>query len=306
MLDWPVRFAMMARMRKTLGPLAAIIAVTALAARAAAQSYSVEGANRYVAARDWNDLLRYAEEWTRSEPSNAIAWYYLGNTYGFGLKRNADAARAFQRCVALRPDWASAYNALGVVSVLNRQYAQGASAFERAVQLSPQSPVYWNNLAAAYSDLGQFDREREVLAHGVEASGRFATAHNWYVFGNAYHRLHEERRAVEAYSRALAMNPNLAEAYNNRGAAYQLLGNYSAAVADYQRAAQLGDNLSGGNLRTLKQATSGGGGMSAGSAASAAIQLNNGIRDQQVITYMSNHPGVTHHDAYEAVGQGEL
>jgi tetratricopeptide (TPR) repeat protein len=297
---------MMARMRKALVLLSAMIAIAALTTQVAAQSFSAEGANRYVAAQDWNGLLRYSEEWTRAEPGNAIAWYYLGNTYGFGLKRNADAARAFQRCVALRPDWAAAYHALGVVSVLDHQYAQGASAFERAVQLSPQSPVYWNNLAAAYSDLGQFDREREVLARGVEASGRFASAHNWYVFGNAYHRLHEERQAIEAYNRALAMNPNLAEAYNNRGAAEQLLGNYTAAAADYQRAARLGDNLGQGNLQTLRRASSGGGGSSAGSSASAALQLNEGIRQQQTITYMSNHPGVTHNDAYEAVGQGAM
>jgi len=280
--------------------------VAALPIEAHAQAFSPEGANRYVAAKDWNGLLRYSRTWTAAEPGNATAWFYLGNTYGVGLKDYPDATRAFERCVALSPQWAQAFDALGSAYVQNGEYARGAAAFERALQLSPRSPNYWNNLAAAYSDQNRFDLELEVLNRGVQISGPYADAHNWYVFGNAYHRMRKEREAIYAYDRAIALNRNFAEAYNNRGSAEQLLNNYDAAISDYRRAAALGDGLGSQNAITLQQGLADGGGGSTPNSTNAAISLNNGILQQRAIDYMQNHPGVTHDDAVQSVNRGGM
>lgn len=146
----------------------------------------------------------------------------------------------------------------------------------------------------------------EVLNRGVQISGPYADAHNWYVFGNAYHRMRKEREAIYAYDRAIALNRNFAEAYNNRGSAEQLLNNYDAAISDYRRAAALGDGLGSQNAITLQQGLADGGGGSTPNSTNAAISLNNGILQQRAIDYMQNHPGVTHDDAVQSVNRGGM
>ena len=44
------------------------------------------------------------------------------------------------------------------------------------------------------------------------------------------------QQAISAYSRAIEMNPNYAEAYNNRGNAYGQIKNFQQAIQDYQNA----------------------------------------------------------------------
>ena len=279
-----------------------IVVVLALSVTAPAHAFSPQEANRYVAAKDWNGLLRYDRAWIAAEPANPTAWFYLGNTYGVGLNDYANASRAFERCVELNPQWQQAYNALGSTYAQSHQWAKSAAAYERAVKLSPQTANYWTNLAAAYSHMGRFDFELDALNRAEAAAGPYANARNWFAFGNAYDRLDREPQAVEAYNRAIAESPNFAEAYNNRGAAQQKLGRYGAALADYRRAAQLGDGLGSQNAVALQRASSGGG--SFPNSTNAAINLANGIHEQQVTRYMTDHPGATHQDASEAVNSG--
>jgi tetratricopeptide (TPR) repeat protein len=44
------------------------------------------------------------------------------------------------------------------------------------------------------------------------------------------------KKALEHFSKALALQPAYAEALNNRGAAYLQMGRYQEAIGDYDRA----------------------------------------------------------------------
>jgi tetratricopeptide (TPR) repeat protein len=46
-------------------------------------------------------------------------------------------------------------------------------------------------------------------------------------------------RKIEDYDNALRLNPNIADAYNNRGVAKKHLGRFTEAIADYDKAIQL-------------------------------------------------------------------
>lgn len=49
-------------------------------------------------------------------------------------------------------------------------------------------------------------------------------------------------RAITEFTQALALNPNLAEAYRDRGVAYAGKYDYDRAIADYDRALALNPN----------------------------------------------------------------
>ena len=61
-------------------------------------------------------------------------------------------------------------------------------------------------------------------------------------------------KAIEDYNRAIALDPNYASAYFNRGLAYEMLGNKSMAISDYRKACDLGFEDGCENLqRVLRQ-----------------------------------------------------
>jgi Tfp pilus assembly protein PilF len=68
------------------------------------------------------------------------------------------------------------------------------------------------------------------------------TDNNWLAYngrGAAYYVLGNYRQAIEDYGRAIEIRPGYAEAYFNRGVAYNNLGNYGHAIDDYGRAIEI-------------------------------------------------------------------
>ncbi len=57
--------------------------------------------------------------------------------------------------------------------------------------------------------------------------------------GNRHYHAGEYEDAIAEYTQAIALDPKLAEAYNNRGLAYADLGKYAEAIADYYQAISL-------------------------------------------------------------------
>ena len=61
--------------------------------------------------------------------------------------------------------------------------------------------------------------------------------------GCAYDNLGQNERAIQDYDKAIELNPNGAKAYNNRGLAYAKLGQYERAIQDFDKAIELNPNL---------------------------------------------------------------
>jgi tetratricopeptide (TPR) repeat protein len=83
-----------------------------------------------------------------------------------------------------------------------------------------------------------------VLAHlclsifPASAAGGDAvlSAQEWFDRGCFMGEIGNYRKAVEAFSRVIELNPDFAHAYNNRGVAHSELGNYRLAIQDCNRA----------------------------------------------------------------------
>lgn len=61
--------------------------------------------------------------------------------------------------------------------------------------------------------------------------------------GNVYDKLGNYKKAVGNYNSAVKLNPLYTEAYLNRGFAHNNLGEINKAIADIKKAAKLGDDL---------------------------------------------------------------
>jgi tetratricopeptide (TPR) repeat protein len=273
--------------------LAAIATATCvLWASAAAQSgYSIQRVAAYVGAHDANGALAYAQAWAKAEPGNADAWSGVGIAYGSGLHQPADAVAAFQKALAIRPDYSECLNAMGVEYLNLNKYPPAEQAFKHAAETAKIKSNYWNNLAVAYTMENKRDEALAAIDQNARLAGPTAAAGDWYVIGNGYYQMMEYPKAVDAFGRALRMNPRMAMAWNNLGTAEQRLGNAAEALRDYKQAGALGDSLGNQNYASLQAAIA-----AAQAEAQRANQPMNGIDRAAAISNARYNYDHTWHD----------
>jgi tetratricopeptide (TPR) repeat protein len=260
----------------------AILASSSISANG--QSYSVAGALKYQNGKDWQGLLRYANAWTKAEPNSVDAWAFVGNAYTLGLNQPEKGIDPLKRCVAIQPNSAPAWHALGVTYIMAKQYGPAVDAIKHAIQINPNQPTYYNNLAVAYSDGGAFKSALATLDQEKPLAARLNKSNVWYVLGNGYVKLGALDSAIPAYRQVLQSTPNFAQGWTNLGAALQFNGDDAGAKSAYQRGKALGDPLAGQNLARLQ----------------AAEQ-----QAQARVTYHAGSPNVSHmYDYYHGVDAG--
>ena len=61
-------------------------------------------------------------------------------------------------------------------------------------------------------------------------------AEDFLLQGNEKYKKRDYQAAIQAFSQAIVLNPNYAQAYNNRGIARRTLGDSQGAIADFNQA----------------------------------------------------------------------
>jgi tetratricopeptide (TPR) repeat protein len=138
----------------------------------AQSGYTAEHVQTLLTSADTGSTVRYALSRTQTEPSSGGAWGSLGIVYAVGLHRPEKAIPAFKYALAINPYSPQNYNALGEAYLAQRKFRVAAEAFEQASDLAPAKSIYWDNLAVAYTALGQTDRALSALKENERCSCR--------------------------------------------------------------------------------------------------------------------------------------
>jgi tetratricopeptide (TPR) repeat protein len=176
----------------------------------------------------------------------------MGQTYGYGLNQPGQAVTAFRHALSMRQQWPEAWHALAFTSIQAKQYDEAIKAVRQAIAQDSNRPNYWNTMAVAYSYQKDWTSMLQTLRQEQQHMGQ-ATSYDWYNLGNGFSNGGSEQEAIAAYNQSLRMNANFGDAWNNLAVAEQMVGNDAAAMADYERGAQLGDGLSPANYSRLQQ-----------------------------------------------------
>jgi tetratricopeptide (TPR) repeat protein len=93
--------------------------------------------------------------------------------------------------------------------------------------------------------VGSLGLQSQIGAHDIQTSLQKASAQvaqSHLERGEALSATRDYPAAIAAYSTAIQLKPDFAEAYNDRGFAYYLSGNAERAIADFTRAIELRPN----------------------------------------------------------------
>jgi len=125
----------------------------------------------------------------------------------------------------------------GTVYFLNQDFMNAAIAWKKSAAIAPLDPKLRFSLAMAYIRMGHADWARAELQSLAALDGKAALYPYW--LGRLDYDGHEYIRAIADFQQAIALDPQMARAYDNLGLCYYYQNQNELAVANYEKAIAL-------------------------------------------------------------------
>ncbi|PIE19610.1 MAG: hypothetical protein CSA65_01705 [Proteobacteria bacterium] len=169
-------------------------------------------------------------------PNYAEAYNGLGLVY-YHRGQRWRAMKTFRRALLLDGELAEAHNNLGVVLLERGDYRDAAACFQAALAIDPGYANARFNLALGLLQTGKLIAAEKELLKTLASAPQMASAHA--ELGCLY--VHKSRRAAadRALRQALALSPKLAAVHRCRGRLQRQAGDLVGAEASLRRARQL-------------------------------------------------------------------
>jgi tetratricopeptide (TPR) repeat protein len=148
-----------------------------------------------------------------------------------------DALAHYRRAIAIRPDYAPAYNNLASTLRAKGRLDEAVAGFGRALELRPDYPEAHYNLGNALLESGRPNDAATHFQVAMQSMPVAADVHN--NLGIALAARGQLAAAVEHFRQTLAIEPDSVKAHRNLGDALMTLGARQEALDHLERAAQL-------------------------------------------------------------------
>lgn len=139
----------------------------------------------------------------------------LGAEY-FRLKRYEVALEEFNTAIERSPNYALAYNGLGLVYAALGEQARAEEAFKRSIQLQPGNSESHNNYGRFLCDQGKYEASQKEFLQAVKNPLYKTPQVAWYNAGVCALRAQQKPQAEQFFAQALQVDPQ------SHASAYQL------------------------------------------------------------------------------------
>ena len=202
-------------------------------------------------AADLRKAIEYFNQAISKDPGYALAYAGLADSYVilsvFGAASPQDsvpqARVAAKRALELDDTLAEAHASSGrILGPFDFEFDRSITEFERAIQLNPNYAMAhhwlsWGPLTA----LAQFDRAIAEGKRAVELDP-LSLINNADLGGNVYFNSRRYDEAIAQLRKTMEIDPRFYIAHYYLGQAFQLKGQLTEAIAEYQKAVELDDD----------------------------------------------------------------
>ena len=122
-----------------------------------------------------------------------------------------EAIEAYNKALAIKPDYADAYNNMGVTLQDQGKLEEAIEAYNKALAIKPDYAEAYNNMGVTLKEQGKLEEAIEAYNKALAIKPDYADAYN--NMGVALQDQGKLEEAIEAYNKALAIKPDYAEAY---------------------------------------------------------------------------------------------
>jgi len=170
----------------------------------------------------------------RQQPDHAEVLHLLGTLAG--QQGDHTGAVAFiRRAIDIQPSAQMHYH-LGVTLQTQKQLDAAIDSYQRAVALKPDYATAWSNLGAAQQTQNNFDAAIKSYRCAIAAQPEVSAYNNLGSVLNLQNRVDE---AIACYQQALALDPNCAKAWSNLGGTLQSQAKLDEAMQCFRRALEI-------------------------------------------------------------------
>jgi tetratricopeptide (TPR) repeat protein len=148
-----------------------------------------------------------------------------------------EAIEHYRRAIALRSDYAPAYNNMGAALRARGQVPEAIASYERALALRPDYREAHYNLANALLDQGKVDDAIDHFRGALQSAPGSADAHN--NLGIALAAKGQSDEAISEFREALRLDPDSSKAHRNLGDVLASQRMQEDAIEHLRRAVQL-------------------------------------------------------------------
>jgi tetratricopeptide (TPR) repeat protein len=153
--------------------------------------------------RDFNLVLEASEKLLESNPKDINAYNYIG--YIFLLQKQYDKAiDHFTKAIDIEPYWEYPYNNRGYCKLQLGDIENAYYDLQSSYEMNPQNSFAWRNLGAYYLKVGDL---KEALRYFEEAEKIDSTTEliNFY-FGHTYKQMGDAEKASHYFEKSKVLN----------------------------------------------------------------------------------------------------
>ena len=187
----------------------------------------------------------------------AQLFFYKGRALAVQDTYDKAAEDYLTKSVKLDPTNFEAWNWLGEIFYLKKDYAQSKRCFEGSMQYSGETPEALRKLSMVMRFLGEQEERKQNVRESVEIAKKAVSlsmrdGQSWYILGNAHltnffvnnPSSEELNRALKSYTQAEKFLPyDDPDLHFNRATALKYFENYQEAVWEFQKAHALDSTL---------------------------------------------------------------
>lgn len=167
-------------------------------------------------------------------PDNFRTYQNLGVHY-FKMKKYSLAIDNYYNAIKFQPNLSYLYTALSVAYLENKNYDMAVATSKVAVQAGEESdPNAYFHLGEAYVKQKKYNLAIDAYQKALKIDPDKSAVH--YSLGYLYYELQKYQLAIEEYQKSLINNPKSAEIYFNLGKSLEGVGRPDLALKEYQKA----------------------------------------------------------------------
>jgi tetratricopeptide (TPR) repeat protein len=203
--------------------------------------------------------IREAVE-NKTESMDAFKWNERGNVF-FSQGEFDEAINAYNKASQLDPSFGMPYSNLALTYLTQGHYAEAILLYQRSIELltsDKDRALSWNglgnafrcindyaNAVAAYQKAAELDPETAGMrdgANSIQTGQSPRNAKAWGDLGELFLKMGSFDEAIEAFQKAIELEPGNGGSYGNLAYAFVSLGNYTEAVPLFQKSIDLLDD----------------------------------------------------------------
>ena len=186
--------------------------------------------------RNYQNSVNFLKDLIDDDPYNYLAWYNLGLAFCYSWEYDS-AIDALEYAFIIEPAFEKAYTECAELCVQQKKYSKALKIYNEANNRFGPDTDLMVQMANCYIKLKQPAKAKSILLKALKLDSYNDEV--YYYLGESFRSNNNGYSAINAYLRAIDLDPEREEYYLGLAKAHAMVDDYAKAVANFKIAAHL-------------------------------------------------------------------